>query len=442
MIRPGSVKCLAAILLAVAAGGRLCAQQDDQEQKTQAVVDEVCKDVSRLRKLEFKRPVPLRMATRDEGEKYVLGELEKQWPTEQLEADERAFKMLGLLPADYHLHDELVALYREQLAGFYDPKADRMVLVKIDFLKGLTKMLLSHELTHALQDQHFDLGRLLEGSTHTLDADFTISSLIEGDATLVMMDYVMEKALEDPGMLAEALKADVMANSKKLLGAPPLMKHMLVSPYLYGMGFVSHFRNRGWERVNEIYAELPLSAEQMMHPEKYYPRRDFPQHIDFGVEFAPAAKGQWKRGIDSTLGEIGVLALVESWGELLKDGELRKSAGKVAAGWDGDRLVSFEGAPDSPGAIRIWWISTWDTPEDAAEMRDALRKWVSKWNESETEDGWSRHTIVVQPEVNDAPGPDVVCVMLRTSGRPADFGLIPPYTKTVVRSVSQPVGTK
>lgn len=434
--------------VAAARSGSVRADEAADRRKAQAMVDEVCRDVEKLRGLTFKRPVPLRMATRDDVETFVLGELEKQWPKGQMDADERTFKVLGLLPETYHLHPELVKLYREQVAGLYDPDADEMVLVSIDWLKSMTKVLLAHELTHALQDQHFDLGRLIKTGPHTLDRDFALSAVAEGDATLVMQDYMTLGRVDPWEMLKDAFKGGGMADSMKLLGAPPLMRHMLLSPYLYGMGFVGHFRRDGWEHVDRVYGALPLSAEQVVHPEKYYPRRDFPQRIDFDDAWHAAMGLVRGEGTDTTLGEIGVLALVESWGRLLKDPDLIESAERVAAGWDGDRLVSWVGlgfpriplADRAPGdgEIIVYWVSTWDTPEDAREMAEALGKWVSKWREGETDTGWRRCVMSGQCDVKGEPGLDVVCVLLRTRGFAGDFAFDAPYAKTVVRDAAQP----
>ena len=384
MILRTSIQRWVTVLLAVwvAASGRcgpLHADETGDRRKVQAMVDEVCRDVEELRGLKFKRPVPLKVATRDEVEKHVLGELQKQWPKAQMAADERTFKMLGLLPGRYGLHRELVKLYREQIAGLYNPDADEMILVKIDWLKSMTKVLLAHELTHALQDQHFDLGRLIAASTHTLDHDFTISSVVEGGATIIMQDYMMLGRVDRWAILSDAVKGGGLADSMKLFSAPPFMRHMLLSPYLYGVGFVNHFRRTGWERVDGIYAAFPLSSEQIMHPTKYYPRRDFPQRIDFDETWLRSAGFLRGKGTDTTLGEIGVLALVESWGRLLEDPELTASAKRVAAGWDGDRLVSWVGlgfpgiplADRAPGddEIILYWVSTWDTPGDGRGPR-------------------------------------------------------------------------
>ncbi|KPL02778.1 MAG: hypothetical protein AMK75_02270 [Planctomycetes bacterium SM23_65] len=437
-------------IIAAAAVGTVCADETEDQHNAQGMVDEVCRDVARLRGLDFKRPVPLKMSSREELEKFILGELDKQWTKDQLAADERTFKVLGLLPEEYDLRRELVALYREQVAGLYRPDTDDMILVKIDWLQSMTKILLAHELTHALQDQHFDLDRLIEESTHSYDRDFTILSVVEGGATIIMQEYMMEGHVDRWELLKTGLKGLFTTGSVKLFSAPPMIRHMLLSPYFYGTGFVNHFRRDGWQRINRIYGDFPLSAEQIMHPQKYYPRRDFPQRIDFDLPWQQTLSLLRTKGTDTTLGEIGVLALVESWGQLLTDDGLRQSAERVAAGWDGDRLMSWRGPnrdnfPRIPllderpgdGGMIVYWVSTWDTPEDASEMHNALEKWVSKWRESETDKRYFRYVTCGQSEVDGKPGPDVTCVMFRTTAERREFCFDAPYTRTVVRDVGE-----
>jgi len=433
---------VAAVLLLVVglADAKLHADETDEQRRRQAIVDEVCRDVARLRQLPFKRSVPLKMATPDEVEAFVVEQMDKQWPKQQLRAEERAFKLLGLLPADYDLRKELIGLYRDQIAGFYDPEQDRMTLAARESLKGLTRLMLSHELTHALQDQHFDLDRLLDEGPHTIDRDFAVMCVVEGGATVVMNEYAVTGRVEPSDLLRALFDGESLRGTMRVLGSPRLVQHVLLSPYLYGEGFVNHFRRGGWDHIDRIYSDLPLSAEQVMHPRKYYPRRDFPQRIGLPglserLRRRPPIR-RWTKQVDTTLGEIGVLALVESWAELFGDQGLRKSATRVASGWDGDRLVSFENAAEE---TVLYWISTWDTPEDAGEMLDALRKWVSRRADSATDRNRPCKVTLRRPEVKGGPGQDVVCIVLCTRGGRADpAGRIPTYTKRTLRNVRQP----
>ena len=404
----------------------------------QKLLDAIRTDVSRLRQLPFKRPVPLRAWTRDEVEDYILGELRKQWPPRQMRDDERAFKVMGLLPGDYALGDELVALYREQIIGLYDPRRKVMILVKSDVLKRLKNTFLAHELTHALQDQHFDLERRIAESTHTIDHGFCFSCVTEGDATIIMSEYLQEKMREDPGLLRDAFSMDLLTGSKRLLSAPPLMQHLLLGAYFRGMGFVNHFRRNGWGRVNELFADFPLSSEQVMHPEKYYPRRDFPKRIDLPDMTKQVVRGcrdtRWRAGTDTTLGEIGVLAMVQTWAQLLGADDLQESSEKIAAGWDGDRLVSVE---HPTGETFVLWISTWDTPTDAREMHDALERWVTAWCARGTDANLTRRAHLVRPVQSGEPRVDVMCVLTVTRrGRAARSAGIPVYKKVGVRTTA------
>ena len=407
--------------------------------KAQAQVAAVSRIVERLRGLRFKRDVALRMGTREDVEKLVLAELEKEWPPEKLRADERTFKIVGLLPETYDLQSELVAIYREQAAGLYDQKTDTMLLVDHPAMKGLTRTLLAHELTHALQDQHFDLTKLIARCSDTLDGEFVLLSLLEGEATHVMMAYFLEKGPDDPKTNMGKIQEEAMRSSKRLLSAPPWVQHRFLSPYFDGLAFITHFRKDGWERVNRIYDDLPLSAEQILHPRKYYPRRDFPKRIDLvnPVVVGGRAKGPWRRCSDTTLGEIGVIALVETWGKLLGDATLTGSARKVAGGWDGDRLVRYEDATGGDRTI-VFFVTTWDTPEDAAEMHDACRKWAVHWAASAKAPPLRRGITVARPERDGRPGLDVICVLTETpTGSTGPLEAVPAYTRTVVRTLGK-----
>ena len=228
-----------------------------------------------------------------------------------MQADERAYKIIGFLPEDYDLGKGFLGLLEEQAVGLYDPSSKRMMLAKDKPFGFLTRTIIAHELTHALQDQYFDLKRRTSGA-RTWDANFALTSLVEGDAVASQTEYGHVDDSSDAGA-REAPKPEIGDSSKKLLSAPPAMQHGLLDPYLFGLAFVNHFRadKAGWKRVDEIFSDPPISARQVMHPDKYYPRREFPRRIDFPGLTAPVAG---TKRCDTTLGELGAKALVETWG--------------------------------------------------------------------------------------------------------------------------------
>jgi len=425
MIRVLRRAIVAALAMACVCPG---AADDDDGDAARAVVDEVSRDVAEVRGLAFTSPVAVARLTPDIMRRKALDALDKDWPEPRLRADERALKIMGALPPGYDLRRELVDLLTVQAAGMYDLDTGRLLVAGSDLAKGFQKVILSHELAHALQDRHFNLARLLAPRPGTLDRDFALSGLIEGEATLVMMQYVARRPLDAAGALEGLSELGPGAANRQLLAAPPLVRHALLGPYIQGMGFVSHFHDAlGWKRIDGIYADPPLSGEQVLHPKKYYPQRDFPQRIDLvRVPAFPV----YRRAGDTTLGEMGVRAMVESWGDLLDDGDLKASAGKVAAGWDGDRLVSYQ-TPDGAHAV-VYWISTWDTPADAVEMQAALSKWTA------SRPGTPGTTLLsVAPAAGGATAADVACTL--STGGPDPGGIAraaPAWRRTPARTTA------
>ena len=434
---PARAVCAAVVSLAVLLAGcgtspvQARERKDDRELREK--VDRISRDVERLRGLKFKRPVPIRKITQKEAAAFVRKALDEDCPGETFAAEVRAFKTLGLLPADYRMREELIGLLEVQAGGFYDPDSGRMLLVDQGFGETMTEVVLSHELTHALDDQHFDVKKLIDERTPTLDYEFVLTGLLEGVAMEVMTRYVMAKGVGIHELLGEATRPEIKASNEKVAASPPFVRRYLLSRYLYGMAFVSHFQDEGWDRIDAIYRELPLSAEQVMHPVKYYPRRDFPTRIDLPDISKRLEAGGWKRVATTTLGEINVMALAESWSELLKDKTLEDRAGRTAKGWDGDLLIRFEN--DAGESVTVW-ISNWDTPEDAEEMKTALEKWVRNREGLQTHKEFRRSAILEQPAEDGKPGLDVVCVLVRTRGRPPEWvtDLRKGYTRTVVRN--------
>ena len=130
----------------------------------------------------------------------------------------------------------IVSLYDEQVAAFYDP--DERALYTFNDLvlsSNLDKMLLSHELTHALQDQNFDLQKFPLKVKDNDDLALATSALIEGDATVLMTRWYVENI--DPGKMLGDLGAMFGQNTAKLREAPPYMREMLLFPYQEGQQF-------------------------------------------------------------------------------------------------------------------------------------------------------------------------------------------------------------
>ena len=143
-----------------------------------------------------------------------------------------------------------------------------------------------------------------------------------------------------------------MGGGQAIRNAPPIISESMTFPYLRGMVFCAKLTNAGgWAAIDQVYRDPPLSTEQILHPEKYRERPDYPMSIDLGA----LAPGEGFKEVGrNVLGEMQLAIL------------LRKHGGKnAAAGWDGDRYAVFEG-PN--GKLGLVWLSNWDSQDDAREF--------------------------------------------------------------------------
>ena len=195
------------------------------------------------------------------------------------------------------------------------------------------------------------------------DRSLALDALIEGEATLAMFgvgmdDWKGEDIIRLPAERMEftfnllAPFMPVMGAGKTLRNAPPIISESMIFPYFKGMVFCAKLANEGgWAAIDEVYRNPPLSTEQILHPEKYRAKPDFPMTIDLGT-LKPG--DGWKEVGRNVLGEMQTAVM------------LRKHGGKTAAaGWDGDRYAVFEGPKNKLGLV---WLSTWDSEDDAREF--------------------------------------------------------------------------
>jgi hypothetical protein len=233
---------------------------------------------------------------------------------------------------------------------------------------------MAHELTHALQDQHFDVSPFLQRIQGNDDAMLARSAVLEGDALAVMLDYILKPLGMDfinlPDLAAMTGVQAALANPefKVFASAPPYLRELLLFPYTGGAVFLQSFRQaHSWREVDKIYRDLPQSSEQILHPSKYWTIRDEPTPVSHGSppELEPDS---WKRIYANVLGEFNVLQVLKRY---LDAEEARRSAG----GWDGDSIQLFQ---DRQGRLALFLRTVWDSPEEARQFSDSYRRLLSK----------------------------------------------------------------
>jgi hypothetical protein len=327
-----------------------------------AATTEVLQETSTLRKLPILRPVKSGAQSRAEIERMIMRNLDEDTTPEEMHASEVALRKLGLVPQDFQYRPFIVSLLVEQVAGYYDPKEQEFFLADWIDVDG-QKPVMAHELTHALQDQHFNLRRFEKWPKGDSDAELAAHALIEGDATLAMQLYIQRNPLRAIAML-RSIEASG-SSSEQIDKAPRALRESLLFPYEKGLIWVAGlFKREGWERVSKAYTELPQSTEQVMHLEKYY-SRDAP--VRLSVPDITGALGQGWRRIDYDVnGEWSYYLILD---EYLKS---QTESAAAAAGWGGDRYAVYEGK--NKGEVVIAQLTSWDTEKDAVEFFDAYAK--------------------------------------------------------------------
>jgi len=331
--------------------------------------DEILKIVSRLRSLDIKHNVKSSFKTKDEIEEAVIRDLDENTPLEDFEASQKTLLKLGLIARNFRLRDYVVRLLREQVAGFYEPKTKEFYLAAWLPIAD-QKRVIAHELVHALQDQHFDLRRLEGWPKGDSDAELAAHALVEGEATLVMIEYDFEQQGLRLDMNKIAALTDNMidqdgdTDSKSypvLANAPKVLKENLQFPYLYGAGFVGAvLRNGTWKALDKTYITLPDSTEQIMHPQRFLVR-DKPVKINI-PDLTSTLGPSWKKADADVNGEFGYLVALA---EFIP----KRTARAAAEGWGGDRYALYENK--STGGLVLVQFTTWDSEKDAEEFFDA-----------------------------------------------------------------------
>src|ERR1700752_365884 len=326
----------------------------------------ILKETSELRQLSILREVKSGAQSRNDIEKMIVKNLDDETTPAEMNATELVLKEFGLAPQEFSYRPFLIKLLTEQVAGYYDPKAQQFYLADWIELDG-QKPVMAHELTHALQDQHFNLKRFEKWPKGDSDAELAAHALIEGDATLAMTIYMSKNPLVALAFIRSLGGQE--ATSEQFRQAPRALRESLLFPYEEGSAWATQLYKRGgWEMVSQAFTKLPQSSEQILHADKYF-AYEAPQKItlpDFKIMLGPS----WKRIDYDVNGEWGCYLILD---EFLNNQAESKQA---SAGWSGDRFALYEtGKPDE---YFVAQLTAWDTPADAREFFDAYAKRTSK----------------------------------------------------------------
>ena len=323
-------------------------------------VADIAEFVEDERGLTFEHPVEVRFVPEADFRKEVeTDEAELTEDDRDLIRQETAiFRALGLVEGDVDLFSSANALSGEGYVGLYDPSTEE-ILVRGTELTPEVRLTLAHELTHALQDQHFDIGR---DDFDTSGASAGHEAVVEGDANRVENAYY-EAELSDEEI--EELDDDLPEELEEAIDeAPPVLASLFAAPYTLGDAFLELVIASGGNAArNRAIREPPVSEEQLLDPWRYL---DGDEPAD--VELPDLAAGEV--AIEQETDDFGAVA----WYLVLAQRLDPRVALRAVDGWGGDAMVGFE----RKGTICVRARYTGDTAADTAEMRVALESWIAK----------------------------------------------------------------
>src|SRR5271155_2440542 len=326
--------------------------------------DEVLAQMSKILDLPIKEPLKKSLRSKQEIRDYLVREEKDDKDDAQRYADRKALEAFGLIPKDFPLDSFLLDVLTDQVAGLYDPKAKEFYIA--DWIPAdEQRSVMSHELTHALEDQSFRIDSWIKAARPNDDAELARDAVSEGSAMAAMVDYEMldqkvsVRDVPDVTLLIRASALSEMDKDPNLAKAPLYIRDELLFPYLAGTGFTQQFlkAHTGWQDLHLIFQDPPVSTQQIIHPDLYL--HGVKPEVVTLPEWKALVPSDWKLLEENTMGEFGL-------GEVLKQLLDENRAELLAPAWKGDRYAVFEDAKtkSTPLVFRL----ALDNPDDAAHF--------------------------------------------------------------------------
>jgi hypothetical protein len=381
-------------------------------------VDEIMQFDSKETGLRIKREVKRKLTSRNEVYSYLTQHLNDE-DAQRLRRSELVLKKFGLLPRDFNLETFLVALLKEEVAGYYDPKTKTVNL--LDWVPiAEQEPVMAHELTHALQDQDINLQKWMKKGDKDLaeirkdptpsdiendEIDNAREAVIEGQAQAMMFQYAIAPTghtITSSPALVDAMQEETLtgtSSTKVFNQAPIFLKESLTFPYSYGMGFVIKLLQQGGKE--KAFANLlhnpPHTTRQIMQPETYLAGEKIePMRIpDFKRDFK-----DYKKFDIGAMGEFDVSVLIEQYAD-------KKLAKKMYPEWRGGYYYAAKPKDNTAAPLALLYVSRWSSADSAATFAGiyaaSLKERYKKLDETGNSHAESSPSADAKAELNPAP---------------------------------------
>jgi hypothetical protein len=361
-------------------------------------VDEILRFASKDTGFPIKKKVKRTIVSREQVEKYIGAKFKDDADRIRFERSELVQKKFGLLPRQFNLHEFLIKLLAEQVAGYYDEKTRTMNLLDWN-APDMQRPVMAHELTHALQDQSYNLGKMskheediekkgledLDALIRNDEESTCRSAVLEGQAMIVLLDYVLapqEQSVEKMPQVVDLMQAsmDKSRDSPVFDSAPLLLQEQLSFPYRQGMKFIKDLLVAGGKKLayNGVLERMPQTTREVMEPKEYLAGHVVPPLLlpDFSL-----LKKDYEAYDAGAMGELDVNVLLRVYGD-------EKLATKLSPEWRGGsyyaagRRNAKPPNKDSSAHIGLFYVSKWATAEAAQEFAKAYADALPKRYES------------------------------------------------------------
>ncbi len=381
-------------------------------------VDEILRFVSKDTGLPIKHPVKRKLTSREEVKKYIEDRMKDDEDSKRLQRSEVVLKKFALIPEQFDLRTFLADLLKEQVAGFYDTKKKTVFL--LDWVEPESqKPVLAHELTHALQDQNFDLekwtkaamasrkGQKGKASVDELMEDERLAArqaVSEGQAMITLIDYMLApngQSVKTNPQIADAVMAGMAATGETPLytKAPMFLKQLLLFPYQRGGKFEADVLVKaGTEAAfTGAFRNPPADSRQILQPETYLNNEQIPPMPV--PDFEGAAGKEYDKYDISVMGQFDVWLLAKQYSG-------QESADALSPKWRGGYYYAamkpgvsktLKGSVEVPtSTIALAYASKWANADAAEQFAALYAKYLPK-----------RYTAVKEVGAVDTPVPEI-----------------------------------
>lgn len=367
-MRSSSISLWAAAILLAAAAPASAESPHATELCSQAGA--IASELAVISGLKLHHPVPCDLISKEQVNEFLKKRVKEATTPDEIRTEELTLKKFGFVPADFNLEKTTIDLLTEQAAAFYDYDKKKLFVTETTSPETQSPVL-AHELSHAIADQNFNLGKFIRQGRKSDDGATARLAIMEGQATWLMSEYLAHKlgqSLKNSPSLVHMMSAmsDGAGQFPIFDNAPLYLRQTLIFPYTKGMLFqnavIQHDGNEGFA---EVFRRPAVSTQQILHPEKYF---EGAQPVSPALP-DPKLPRAFKGIVGGSLGELDHEVLIEQFAG-------KTDADEIGPHWRGS---AFELREDKKGArVVLLYAVQWDSPETARRYFEAYRRMLSK----------------------------------------------------------------